>query len=237
MLIQYTILQVSHTNNEEHLSFHKEEEEKTLCFDNHCIHHLDHKVITWSFSSGPDGVPIYAELLLAALPLLCAPTHHKPYQLDLRSSDGPGSLMQHSITASSSNGPLKNLEGLCFGSLSCWRSNRGPPHHCSVLHSRTSVVHLLFEVTTNFTFGLIGPNPDSTAAFPIDLHYSCGSQVWEVLLLCAYWLVYRSIVETWRSVWGWKVECRSVRWSQLQMHIHHRTHFFCPAKVDGLKSA
>ena len=72
----------------------------TLCLDDNFAH-------TWNslnqlheecFSNSLEGVPTYAEHLLAAFPSLCGPTHPKPSQLgEVRWLWKPGHLMQHSI--------------------------------------------------------------------------------------------------------------------------------------------
>ena len=78
------------------------------------------------FSISLEGVPTYAEHLLAALPSLSGPTHPKPSKLgwgwvtvEARSSDA---ALHHSPSWSNSPYPAWR----CVGSLSCWKTNDSP---------------------------------------------------------------------------------------------------------------
>ena len=97
----------------------------TLCLDDSFAHswHLLNQFNLECFSNTIEGVPTYAEHLLAAFPSLCCPTHPKPSQLgwsrvivEARSSDAS---LQHSPSWSDS--PYTACR--CVGSLSCWTSN------------------------------------------------------------------------------------------------------------------
>ena len=96
----------------------------TLCLDSfihsrHSLNQLHLECFFYHF----EGVPKYAEHLLAAIPSLCGPTHPKPSQLgwvrvmvEARSSDA---VLHHS--PSWSNSPYTTWR--CVGSLSCWKIN------------------------------------------------------------------------------------------------------------------
>ena len=55
----------------------------TLCLDDSFAHswHSLNQLHLACFSNSLEGVPTYAEHLLAAFPSLCCPTHPKPSQL------------------------------------------------------------------------------------------------------------------------------------------------------------
>ena len=55
----------------------------TLCLDDSFVQawHSLNQLLLESFSNSLEGVPTYAEHLLAAFPSLCGPTHPKPSHL------------------------------------------------------------------------------------------------------------------------------------------------------------
>ena len=77
------------------------------------------------FSNSLEWVATYAEHLLAAFPSFCGPTHPKPSQLGwgrvIVEARSPDAALHHFPW-------LHSLE-VCFGSLSCWKTNYSPTKH------------------------------------------------------------------------------------------------------------
>ena len=99
----------------------------TLCPDDSFAQswHSLNQLLLECFSNNLEGVPTYAQHLLAAFPSLCSPTHPNWFEvgrMTVRSSDA---ALHHS--SSWSNSPYTAWR--CGGSLSCLKTNYSPTKH------------------------------------------------------------------------------------------------------------
>ena len=110
-----------------HLRFFKV---PTLCLDD-SFAHAWHSLIQLHecFSNSLEGVPTYAEHLLAALPSLCGPTHPKPSQL------GWGQVI---VEARSSDAALHHSPSWSNSPYTAWRCVLG---HCPTKRKPDGMVY------------------------------------------------------------------------------------------------